>query len=67
MVEVDADGNVNPRNIQAEKLIMYVNLEADLVPRSILTAPGDQKLSGKLQSIAKGTLNFLKNQKLEKK
>ena len=53
---------VEPRGVDLENYVMYVNLEADLVPRSILTAPGDQKLSGKLQSIAKGTLNFLKNQ-----
>ena len=53
---------VEPRGVSPENYVMYVNLEADLVPRSILTAPGDQKLSGKLQSIAKGTLNFLKNQ-----
>ena len=53
---------VEPRGVSPENYVMYVNLEADLVPRSILTATGDQKLSGKLQSIAKGTLNFLKNQ-----
>jgi hypothetical protein len=32
---IDADGNISPRNIPQEKLVMYVNLEADLVPRSI--------------------------------
>jgi hypothetical protein len=53
---------VEPRGVSPENYVMYVNLEADLVPRSILTATGDQNLSGKLQSIAKGTLNFLKNQ-----
>ena len=55
---VDADGNVNPRNIQAEKLIMYVNLEADIVPRSILVSDNE---TNTLTSIASGTLNFLKN------
>jgi hypothetical protein len=53
---------VEPRGVSPENYVMYVNLEADLVPRSILTATGDQNLSGKLLSIAKGTLNFLKNQ-----
>jgi len=58
------NGNtVEPRGVSPENYVMYVNLEADLVPRSILTATGDQKLSGTLLSIAKGTLNFLKNQK----
>ena len=55
---VDADGNVTPRNIQAEKLIMYVNLEADIVPRSILVSDNE---TNTLTSIASGTLNFLKN------
>lgn len=30
------DGIVEPRNVEQEKLVMYVNLEADLVPRSYL-------------------------------
>ena len=44
---VDADGNVNPRNIQAEKLIMYVNLEADIVPRSILVSDNEDTIERK--------------------
>lgn len=35
------DGIVEPRNIDQEKLVMYVNLEADLVPRSYLLADTD--------------------------
>lgn len=35
------DGVVEPRNIDQEKLVMYVNLEADLVPRSYLLADTD--------------------------
>ena len=57
------NGNtIEPRGETPENYVMYVNLEADLVPRSILTASGDQSNVGSLLSIAKGTLNFLKNQ-----
>lgn len=52
------DGNVLPRGVNQENLVMYVNLEADLVPRSILVAENDKNT---LTSIAQGTLNFLKN------
>ena len=55
---IDSEGNISPRNIQAEKLVMYVNLEADIIPRSILVA---ENTNNTLTSIAKGTLNFLKN------
>lgn len=55
---IDSEGNISPRNIQAEKLVMYVNLEADIIPRSILVA---ENTSNTLTSIARGTLNFLKN------
>ena len=56
------DGIIQERGFKQENLVMYVNLEADLVPRSILTASGDQT-SSTLYSVAKGTLNFLKNSK----
>lgn len=55
------DGVIQERGFKQENLVMYVNLEADLVPRSILTSSGDQ--AGTLYSVAKGTLNFLKNTK----
>ena len=55
---IDSEGNISPRNIQAEKLVMYVNLEADIIPRSVLVS---ENTSNTLTSIAKGTLNFLKN------
>ena len=32
---------VEPRGFKQENLVMFVNLEADLVPRSILTSSGD--------------------------
>ena len=56
---IDSQGNISPRNIQAEKLIMYANLEADLVPRTTLVANENVNT---LTTVAKGTLNFLKNQ-----
>ncbi len=56
---VDEKGLVYPRNLNQEKLVMYANLEADLVPRSNLVAANDKNT---LTSIARGTLNFLKNQ-----
>jgi len=55
---IDSQGNISPRNLQIEKLVMYVNLEADMVPRSILVSDNQ---TNTLTSIAKGTLNFLKN------
>lgn len=56
---VDEDGNVQPRGLKQENLIMYVNLEADLIPRTTLTAK-DQ--SNTFTTIARGNLNFLKTQ-----
>ena len=56
---VDNDGNIRPRDVNPENLVIYANLEADIVPRSILTSTNDQNT---LTSIAKGTLNFLSNQ-----
>ena len=55
------NGNVEMRNVQSENLVMYVNLEADLVPRSILSVSGNQQTTGNLLSIAKGTFNILRN------
>lgn len=56
---VDSDGNIQPRGLKQENLVMYANLEADLIPRTSLIAK-DQGTT--FISIAKGELNFLKNQ-----
>jgi hypothetical protein len=56
---VVVDGEIEPRSIRPENLMMYVNLEADIIPRSILVSSNDKNT---LISIAKGTLNFLRNQ-----
>ena len=53
---VVVNGEIEPRGIKQENLVMYVNLEADLVPRSTLISNDDKNT---LKSIAKGTLNFL--------
>ncbi len=53
------NGVVEPRAVQPENLVMYVNLEADLIPRTTLIA-NDNKST--ITSIAKGTINFMQNQ-----
>jgi hypothetical protein len=67
LIYIDPNSIVNGNTVESrglipENFVMYVNLEADLVPRSILTASAGQNIVGSLSSIAKGTLNFLKNQ-----
>ena len=51
-------GEILPRGIEQENLVMYVNLEADLIPRSTLLATNDQDT---MTEIVKGTLNFMSN------
>ena len=53
-----SDGVVEPRGVEPENLVMYVNLEADLVPRTTLIT-GDERTN--LMSISAGMLNFLEN------
>ena len=57
---VDSDGTIQPRGLKQENLVMYVNLEADLIPRTTLISDSGQ--GNTLLSIAKGNLNFLRNQ-----
>jgi hypothetical protein len=47
-----------PRNVNQEDLVMYVNLECELVPRSRLVKGSDGN-SGQLTQIAAGTVNYL--------
>jgi hypothetical protein len=51
-------GEVLSRGIDQENLVMYVNLEADLIPRSTLLATNDKNT---MTEIVKGTLNFMSN------
>ena len=53
------DGIVEPRGTNPENFVYYINLEADLVPRTILNSANDG--GGTLTSIARGTLNLLEN------
>jgi len=55
---VVSNGEAIPREVQPENLVMYVNLEADLIPRSILVSGNDRNT---LTSVAKGTFNMLTN------
>jgi len=55
---VIVDGEIETRGIKQEELVMFVNLQADLIPRSILSTDNQQST---LVSIAKGNVNFLKN------
>lgn len=52
------DGKVYPRNVNHEEMVMYVNLEADLIPRTTLIADGNKT---SLSSVAKGTFNMMKS------
>ena len=54
------DNKVQTREVHHENLVMYANLEADLVPRTVLAMSGEQ--NPKLMSVARGTVNFLKKQ-----
>jgi hypothetical protein len=56
---VDSDGQVQPRGHKQENLVMYLNLEADLVPRTTLIS--DDNVGNTLTQIASGKLDFLRN------
>jgi hypothetical protein len=52
--------NIEPRDVPSENLMVYVNLEADLVPRTTLAENNTNNPSTPV-SIAQGSVNFLKN------
>ena len=54
---VVVDGQIESRGIKQENLVTYVNLEADLVPRTTLISENQKST---MVSIAEGTLNFMK-------
>ena len=51
---VDTESNVQPRSIEPENLVVYVNLEADIVPRTILATPDAKTGKGRLISVEIG-------------
>ena len=53
-------GAIEPRNLKQEDLVIYVNLEADLVPRTRLILATENSSNSNVISIAHGTMNFLK-------
>ena len=55
---VVSDGQVLSRESKPEELVMYVNLEADLIPRTTLVTGNE---ASTLTSIAKGTFNLMRN------
>jgi hypothetical protein len=56
---VDSNGQIQSRLVNHENLVMYVNLEADLIPRTTLFTNNEQN---SLFSVAQGTFNLLRNQ-----
>lgn len=41
---VNKDNQVESRSVRPENLVIYVNLEADIIPRTILTASGEKQV-----------------------
>ena len=57
---VSSSGELLPRFVDHENLVMYVNLEADLVPRTTLYS--ETETNNTFTSIARGKFNLLRNQ-----
>jgi hypothetical protein len=55
---IDAEGNVSERLVDHENLVMYANLEAELLPRTKLAVGASPEDRIRTISIAK--INFLK-------
>ena len=56
---VDSNGQIQSRLVDHENLVMYVNLEADLVPRSVFYSDSEKST---LTSLASGKFNMMRNQ-----
>jgi len=59
--KVDINGNVSERLVDPENLVMYVNLEANVLPRTKLSIGGSQEQDSTLVQVAK--IDFLKPNK----
>ena len=55
---IDDFGNIRERLVDHENLVMYANLECDVIPRTKLAVGGDP--NNRLQTISVAKLNFLK-------
>jgi uncharacterized protein YdeI (BOF family) len=58
--KVDINGNVSERLVDPENLVMYVNLEANVLPRTKLSIGGSQEQDSTLVQVAK--IDFFKTQ-----
>jgi len=56
---IDDFGNVNERLVDHEKLVMYANLEADVLPRTKMAVGASANSTG-IQTISVAKINFLK-------
>ena len=56
---LDENGQLQSRLVDHENLVMYVNLEADLVPRSVLYSESEKST---LTSLSSGKFNMMRNQ-----
>ena len=56
---IDQDGQLQSRLVDHENLVMYVNLEADLVPRSVFYSDSEKST---LTTLASGRFNMMRNQ-----
>ena len=54
---IDAQGNVKPRNVKQENLVMYANLQCKVLPRTKLLAGADGETS--VDTITVAEINFL--------
>ena len=54
---IDAQGNVKPRNVKQENLVMYANLRCKVLPRTKLLAGADGETS--VDTITVAEINFL--------
>jgi len=55
------NNTVEQRDVPAENLVVYVNLEADLIPRTVLAIDSQTGTASTPTTIASGKVNFLRN------
>lgn len=55
------NNTIEQRDVPAENLVVYVNLEADLIPRTVLAIDSETGTATTPTTIASGKVNFLRN------
>lgn len=58
------ENGVEPRGVKQEELVTYINLEADIIPRTTLLSTENQ--GNTLHSVARGRFNLLSGDKIKK-